>query len=178
MWRPLEKRGFLTRNALFWGEWPMGFFLTLTPAFPDLGFLTPVKGERVRKARNGISSSSLKPCITKLHCPSWGNVISTEQKRSKHRRVWLARPDPVRGVLHLGGPLRCGQHLHRSCMLLKIWLGCPQRAAAKPLRCTTTRWRKGKDPHPQDKIQHLDFTKYPRPLYYKTPPCAFYHKSP
>ena len=33
---------------------------------------------------------------------------------------------------------------------------------------------KGKDPHPQDKIQHLDFTKDPRPLYYKTPPCAFF----
>ena len=37
-------------------------------------------------------------------------------------------------------------------------------------------WKKGKDPHPQDKIQHLDFTKDPRPLYYKTPPCVFYHK--
>ena len=35
--------------------------------------------------------------------------------------------------------------------------------------------KKGKDPHPQDKIQHLDFTKDPRPLYYKTPPCALYH---
>ena len=34
-------------------------------------------------------------------------------------------------------------------------------------------WKKGKDPHPQDKIQHLDFTKEPRPLYYKTPPCVF-----
>ena len=38
-------------------------------------------------------------------------------------------------------------------------------------------WKKGKDPHPQDKIQHLDFTKDPRPPYYKTPPCAFYHKN-
>ena len=38
-------------------------------------------------------------------------------------------------------------------------------------------WKKGKDPHPQDKIQHLNFTKDPRPLYYKTPPCAFYHKN-
>ena len=28
----------------------------------------------------------------------------------------------------------------------------------------------------QDKIQHLDFTKDPRPLYYKTPACLFYHK--
>ena len=37
-------------------------------------------------------------------------------------------------------------------------------------------WKKGKDPHPQDKIQHLDFTKDPRPLYYKIPSCAFYHK--
>ena len=37
-------------------------------------------------------------------------------------------------------------------------------------------WTKGKDPHPQDKSQHLDFTKDPRPLYYKTPPCVFYHK--
>ena len=38
-------------------------------------------------------------------------------------------------------------------------------------------WKKGKDPHPQDKSQHLDFTKDPRPLYYKTPPCEFYHKN-
>ena len=38
-------------------------------------------------------------------------------------------------------------------------------------------WKKGKDPHPQDKSQHLDFTKDPRPLYYKTPPCVFYHKN-
>ena len=38
-------------------------------------------------------------------------------------------------------------------------------------------WKKGKDPHPQDKIQHLDFTKAPRPIYYKTPPCVFYHKN-
>ena len=37
-------------------------------------------------------------------------------------------------------------------------------------------WKKGKDPHPRDKIQHLDFTKDARPLYYKTPPCTFYHK--
>ena len=36
--------------------------------------------------------------------------------------------------------------------------------------------RGGKDPHPQNKIQHLDFTKDPRPLYYKTPPCVVYHK--
>ena len=34
-------------------------------------------------------------------------------------------------------------------------------------------WKKGKDLHPQDMIQHLDFTKDPRPLYYKTRPCVF-----
>ena len=38
-------------------------------------------------------------------------------------------------------------------------------------------WKKGKDPHPQDKIQHLDFTKDPRLLYYKTPSCVFCHKN-
>ena len=42
--------------------------------------------------------------------------------------------------------------------------------------CTCLTWKKGKDPHPQDKIQHLDFTKDPRPLYYKTSPCVFHHK--
>ena len=36
---------------------------------------------------------------------------------------------------------------------------------------------RGEDPHPQDKIQHLDFTKDTRPLYYKTPPCVVYHKN-
>ena len=35
----------------------------------------------------------------------------------------------------------------------------------------------GKDPNPQDKIQHLDFTTDPRRLYYKTLPCAFYRKN-
>ena len=29
-------------------------------------------------------------------------------------------------------------------------------------------WKKGKD---------LDFTKDLRPLYYKTPPCVFFHKN-
>ena len=42
---------------------------------------------------------------------------------------------------------------------------------------TAILWKKGKDPHPQDKIQHLDFTKDPRPCYYKTPPSAFYHNN-
>ena len=37
--------------------------------------------------------------------------------------------------------------------------------------------RREKTPHPQDKIQHLDFTKDRRPLYNKTPPCVFYHKN-
>ena len=37
--------------------------------------------------------------------------------------------------------------------------------------------QEGKRPPPPDKIQHLDFTKDPRPLYYKTPPCAFYHEN-
>ena len=36
-------------------------------------------------------------------------------------------------------------------------------------------WKKGKDSNPQDKLQLLDFTKDSRRLYYKTPPCAFYH---
>ena len=43
-------------------------------------------------------------------------------------------------------------------------------------RWNTPYWKKGKDPHPQDKSQYLDFTKDPRPLYYKTPPCVIYHK--
>ena len=34
-------------------------------------------------------------------------------------------------------------------------------------------WKRGKDPHPQDKIQHLDFTKAPQALYYKTLPVYF-----
>ena len=38
-------------------------------------------------------------------------------------------------------------------------------------------WKKGKDPHPQDKSQYLDFAKDPRPLYYKTTSCVFYHKN-
>ena len=38
-------------------------------------------------------------------------------------------------------------------------------------------WKKEKDPHSQDKIQHQDFTKDPRPLYYKTPPCVVYHRN-
>ena len=46
-----------------------------------------------------------------------------------------------------------------------------------PTLVDTMHRKKGKDSHPQDKIQHLDFTKDPRPLYYKTPPCVFYHKN-
>ena len=43
--------------------------------------------------------------------------------------------------------------------------------------CVPLPWKKGKDPHPQDKNQHLDFTEDPRPLYYKTPPFVFCHKN-
>ena len=59
------------------------------------------------------------------------------------------------------------------CMLpLKLWSSfSPERHRLGDS------WKKGKDPHPQDKIQHLDFTKDPRPLYYRTPPCVFYHKN-
>ena len=53
---------------------------------------------------------------------------------------------------------------------------CDPGCLAQPPNTRIT-WKKGKDPHPQDKIQHLDFTKDPRPLYYKTPPCAIYHKT-
>ena len=56
-------------------------------------------------------------------------------------------------------------------------LRCRARPSGKPsLSGTSELWKRGKDPHPQDKSQHLDLTKDPRPLYYKTPPCVFYHK--
>ena len=54
-------------------------------------------------------------------------------------------------------------------VLKGIFGGSPKNNLAK--------WKKGKDPHPQDKIQHLDFTKDARPLYCETPPCVFYHKN-
>ena len=38
-------------------------------------------------------------------------------------------------------------------------------------------WKKGKDPHLQDKIQHLDFTKDPSRFTTRPLPCAFYHKN-
>ena len=54
-----------------------------------------------------------------------------------------------------------------------VFLGMTLDHAETPFAKTPLSWKQGKDPHPQDKIQHLDFTKDPRPLYYKTPPCAF-----
>ena len=36
--------------------------------------------------------------------------------------------------------------------------------------------RREKTPTPKTRDQHLNFTKDPRPLYYKTPSRAFYHK--
>ena len=60
----------------------------------------------------------------------------------------------------------------RACLPLS----CLRVAPISLLPNVSSFWKKGKDPHPQDKIQHLVFSKDPRPLYYKTPPCAFYHK--
>ena len=57
-----------------------------------------------------------------------------------------------------------------------MWIG-GLWAGLRVARWITHVWKKGKDPHPQDEIQHLDFTKDPRPLYYKTPPCVLYHKN-
>ena len=69
--------------------------------------------------------------------------------------VWGTRSTAT----HIGGVLQCKSEVYCDTFLRS--------------------WKKGNDPHPhpQDKIQHLDFTKDPRPLYYKTPPCAFYHNN-
>ena len=60
-------------------------------------------------------------------------------------------------------------------------LSCEQvgQVGVKKIACGPCLGRReiSKDPHPQDKIQHLDLTKDPRPLYYKTPPCVVYHKN-
>ena len=54
----------------------------------------------------------------------------------------------------------------------------PKKVGNPPVWKPPGFWKKGKDPHPQDKIQHLDFTKDPWPLYYKTPPVYFTTKMP
>ena len=50
---------------------------------------------------------------------------------------------------------------------------CAKQKISQNASCDK-RWKKSPT---QDKIQHLDFTKDPRPLYYKTPSCVFYHKN-
>ena len=70
----------------------------------------------------------------------------------------------------------------QKCIVPEIWClwGFALLSGFGNLRITiweALSWKKGKDPHPQDKSQYLDFTKDPRPLYYKTPPCVFYHKN-
>ena len=89
-----------------------------------------------------------------------------------------------------------GKNCRQTVLFLKLTRNCPhRRVILKEEKRPSSRggetvweafweticWEEGKRPHPQDKIQHLDFTKDPRPLYYKTPPwgappCAFYHK--
>ena len=90
-------------------------------------------------------------------------------------RMFPRNEKPERGYVRMfpwnGNPERgdvCQNHPFTKpplCLLSKIVPECP------------VFWKKGKDPHPQDKMQHLDLTKHPRPLYYKTPPCVFYHKN-
>ena len=81
------------------------------------------------------------------------------------------------------GPLRCTERAAISPLFAGFPAGLQGTSAKRVCKPTWNEkfrdlqsWKKGKDPHPQDKIQHLDFTKDPQPLYYKTPPCAFYHK--
>ena len=74
----------------------------------------------------------------------------------------LGRASRIRGMSTLAG-------------LLSEWLGI---GAGRPWSGHRTSsgieflktGKKGKDPHPQDKSKHLDLTKDPRLLYYKTPP--------
>ena len=81
--------------------------------------------------------------------------------------------------------LRCGiasEALRRNMPLSRGFPGtrvCDQYdvGAGVVVLFSSMFWKKGKDPHPQDKIQHLDFTTDPWPLYYKTPPCAFHRKN-
>ena len=69
----------------------------------------------------------------------------------------------------------CGSHMVSVVLVvssLKKRTTLPELTGSGLIFC-----KKGEDPHPQDKIQQLDLTKDPRPLYYKTPPCVFYHKN-
>ena len=67
MWCPLEKMGFLTRNALFWGERKWAF-LTPKPSFPDFqsfwGFWPHVQGGRIRNTIYGAQNDCThKTCL-------------------------------------------------------------------------------------------------------------------
>ena len=64
--------------------------------------------------------------------------------------------------------------LGHFCLLLRLG-GCGSQGLYNRSSCFVS--QEGKSPHPQDKLQHLDFTEDPWPLYYKTPPSAFYHKN-
>ena len=76
-------------------------------------------------------------------------------------------------LIQIDGAQTCS----RMCMCIEFKIRVLKRKSGWLRKRKPELWKKGKDPHPQDKIQHLDFTKDPRPLYYKTPPCAFYHKN-
>ena len=63
------------------------------------------------------------------------------------------------------------------CVVVLRRMACSVQERAEEPLISELVWKKGRDPHPQDKIQHLDFTMDAQPLYYKTPPCVFYHKN-
>ena len=99
---------------------------------------------------------------------------SSSPKGQQHRDPTLSgifgrRSRASWGILR--GPLISRKHPSHDVIFLS------RQKLAKQTPKSSRYLEGGKDPHPQDKIQHLDFTKDTRPLYYKTPPCAFHHKN-
>ena len=85
--------------------------------------------------------------------------------------------DSSRFVRDISGEKKKNISLSMSFFTVSFSRFAPSRLPSHRFERSSKDWKKGKDPHPQDKIQHLDFTKDPRPLYYKTPLCALYHKN-
>ena len=99
---------------------------------------------------------------------------SSSPKGQQHRDPTLSgifgrRRRASWGILR--GPLISRKHPSHDVIFLS------RQKLAKQTPKSSRYLEGGKDPHPQDKIQHLDFTKDTRPLYYKTPPCAFHHRN-
>ena len=126
------KMGIFRLKTPFSGVGGNGGFLTPKPSFPDLGFLTPVRGKRIRKARTSVPKKNRSKCsnafgVLKIQSAPKERRRRRAEKRLSKRVFWRVR-------FFFSAPLRFALEVLKKRTLQKHPFGQPfLRTTPSPL---------------------------------------------